>query len=87
VFLVGGPGGAECAAQELDFVFDSGGVAAETFFERDFEIALFYFGDGDGIGFAGSGEGVAEELAFGGVEERVGGEDFFEWREGAACGR
>jgi hypothetical protein len=79
-------GGAEGAGGEMDFVLYLGCVAAELFLERDFEVALFYFGNGDGVGFAGFGEGVAEELAFGGVEERVGGEDFFEGREGAGCG-
>ena len=61
-------------------------MAGEFFFERDFEVALFYFGDGEVVGGAGFGESVAEELAFGGVEEGVGGEDFFEGREGAGCG-
>ncbi len=84
--MVSGPGGADGAGEELDFVFDSGGVAAEFFFERDFEVALFYFGDGEVVGGAGFGEGFAEEDALGGVEEGMGGEDFFEGREGAGCG-
>ena len=65
--MVGGPGGADGAGEELDFGFNSDGVAAEFFFERDFEVALFYFGDGEVVGGAGFGEGVAEKLAFGGV--------------------
>ena len=77
-FLVGGPWGADVAAEVLDFVFDLGRGAAELFCERDFKVALFCFGDRDGVGVAGFGEGFAEEDAFGGVEERVGGKDFFE---------
>ena len=84
--MVGGPRGAEGAGGEVDLSFDSGGGVRELFFERDFEVALFYFGDGDGVGFAGFGEGVAEELAFGGVEEWMGGEDFFEWGKRTGCG-
>jgi hypothetical protein len=87
VFLVGGPRGADRAAEKLDFRFDSGGVAVELFFERDFQVALFYFGYGDFVGFAGLGEGLAEEFAFGGAQQGMGGEDFFEWRESSACGR
>jgi hypothetical protein len=60
---------------------------ANFLFEREVEVALFYFGDGDGVGGAGFREGFAEEDAFGGVEEGVGGEDLFEGREGAGCGR
>ena len=61
-------------------------MAAEFFFERDFEVALFYFGDGEVVAGAGFGAGLAEEFTFGGVQQGMGGEDFFEWREGAARG-
>ncbi len=68
------------------FVFYSSGGAGEFFCEGEIQVALFYFGDGEGVGGAGFGEGVAEELAFGGVEQWVGGEDFFEWGERTGCG-
>ncbi len=66
-FLIGGPRGADCAAQELNFFLHSGGISAVFFPEGIIQFTFLYFRDGDSVGFAGFGEGVAEELAFGGV--------------------
>ena len=82
--MIGGPGWADFAALggklALDLCCGVAEVRSDAFFEVTFPDAF----DGKIADVAGFGENFAEELAFGGVKQRMRGQDFGERRERAA---